>query len=138
MSKGSRRERECVEIYQQAGFATYRPATVRYGENDIFGLFDILAVSPSHSRVHAVQVKSNRASGIRSWSRHTALWRRLGWRTMYAVPVDNEGWRVLEPVTKRLPAAPMTRVDERDRECDMGEGMTEWLRGEQAGGDDEQ
>jgi len=138
MSKGSRREREAVELYQQAGFATYRPATVRYGENDIFGLFDILAVSPSNSAVHAVQVKSNRASGIRSWSRHTALWRRLGWRTMYAVPVDNEGWRVLEPVTKRLPAAPMTRVDERHRECDMGEGMTEWLRGEQAGGDDEQ
>jgi len=133
MSKGSRREREAVEIYQQAGFATYRPATVRYGENDIFGLFDILAVSPSNSAVHAVQVKSNRASGIRSWSRHTALWRRLGWRTMYAVPVDNEGWRVLEPVTKHLDAEPVTKVDERELSCDMGDGVVEWLRGEQAG-----
>jgi len=27
MSKGTRRERECSELYQQAGFATYRPAT---------------------------------------------------------------------------------------------------------------
>jgi Holliday junction resolvase len=128
VSKGSRREREAVELYQRAGFATYRPATVQYGENDVFGLFDLLAVSPSHDAVHAVQVKSNRATGIRAWARHTALWRRLGWRTFYLVPVDNEGWRVIEPVTAGQPHRLHYRIDERERDCAMGDGVVQWLR----------
>lgn len=134
MSKGSRREREAVELYQRAGYATYRPATVRFGENDIFGLFDLLAVSPSDSRVHAVQVKSNRAAGIRAWTRHTALWRRLGWRTLYFVPVDNEGWRVIEcdPSSDAFGSPRVQKVDERMRKVPMGEGVVEYLRGETA------
>jgi len=129
MSKGDRREREAVELYQRAGFATYRPATVQYGENDVFGLFDLLAVSPSHPSVHAVQVKSNRAAGIRAWARHTALWRRLGWRTFYLVPVDGDGWRLLECQTSdgEGPHA-YTVMDEREFDCAMGEGVVEWLR----------
>jgi len=126
MSKGSRREREAVDLYQRAGFATYRPATVRFGENDVFGLFDLLGVSPSHDRVHAVQVKSNRASGIRAWARHTALWRRLGWRTFYLVPVDNEGWRLVECKAVHVDE---TVMDERDRDCAMGDAVVGWLRG---------
>jgi Holliday junction resolvase len=130
MSKGTRREREAVELYQRAGFATYRPATVRFGENDIFGLFDVLAVSPSHDAVHAVQVKSNRADGIRAWSRHTALWRRLGWRTCYAVPVDSKGWRVIEPAEDEHDGKTYICdvVDEREMNCAMGEGVVQWLR----------
>lgn len=131
MSKGTRRERECVELYQRAGMATYRPATVQYGENDIFGLFDLLAVSPRSEHVHAVQVKSNRALGIEAWTRHTALWRRLGWRTFYAVPIDNEGWRLIECRGVGLCRSDnKTRVDERELDCDMGDGVVEWLRNE--------
>lgn len=139
MSKGSRREREAVELYQRAGFATYRPATVQYGENDVFGLFDLLAVSPSHDSVHAVQVKSNRADGIRAWARHTALWRRLGWRTFYLVPVDNEGWRLLETVTTANGGVKRyTCVDERNVDCAMGDGVVAWLRDVSVdGGNDE-
>lgn len=96
MSKGSRRERELVDILKSAGMATYRPATVRFGENDMFGLFDVLALSPNHNQVYAIQVKSNHANGIRAWSRHTQLFRNLGWRTQYAVPIDNKGWRLIE------------------------------------------
>lgn len=98
MSKGTKRERQAVQLYQRAGYATYRPATVRFGENDIFGLFDLLAVSPSDAAVRAVQVKSNRAKGVRAWMRHTALWRRLGWTTEYLVPIDREGWKLMQPV----------------------------------------
>jgi len=136
MSKGTRREREAVELHQRAGFATYRPATVQYGENDVFGLFDLLAVSPSHDAVHAVQVKSNRADGIRAWARHTALWRRLGWRTFYAVPVDGDGWRMLECQTSdgEGPHA-YTVMDERDMDCAMGEGVVQWLRNLSCTGD---
>lgn len=134
MSKGSRREREAVGLYQRAGMATYRPATVQYGENDIAGLFDLLAFSPSHSRVHAVQVKSNGARGIRKWTRHTALFRRLGWRTFYLVPIDNEGWRLIEvDGVKRIAesdAGAWNCVDERELDCDMGNGIVEYLRGE--------
>ena len=128
MSKGSRREREAVDLWQRAGFATYRPATVRFGENDIFGLFDVLAVSPRHDAVHGVQVKSNRATGIQKWARHTALWRALGWRTFYAVPVDNSGWRILEVPDVMKTAASV--VDERDRDCAMGQRVVDWLRSE--------
>lgn len=131
MSKGSRREREAVELWQRAGFATYRPATVRFGENDVFGLFDLLAVSPSHGSVHAVQVKSNRATGINAWARHTRLWRALGWRTMYAVPVDSQGWRIIEGwTTDDGMCHPQTVVDERTEDCAMGDGVVDWLRSE--------
>ena len=123
MSKGTRRERELVELYQQAGFATYRPATVRFGENDMFGLFDVLAVSPSHDRVHAIQVKSNRATGINGWGEHTALFRSHGWRTLYAVPVDNKGWRLIEC----LNGDRETLVDERDKTIGMGTGIVDYL-----------
>lgn len=129
MSKGTRRERECVEAYQKAGWATYRPATVQYGENDMFGLFDIMAVSPDHCNPHAVQVKSNRAVGIRKWARHTALFRRLGFRTFYAVPYDNEGWRMIECVdTGPERSATWDVLDERELSCNFGEGLTEYLK----------
>lgn len=125
MSKGTRRERQAVEIFQEAGFAPYRPATVRFGENDLWGLFDVLAVSPSYGSVKAVQVKSNRAVGVRSWRRHTWLWRRLGFDTEYWVPVDGEGWRVIGV----RDGGHETLVDERESDCNMGNAVIEWLKG---------
>jgi Holliday junction resolvase len=124
MSKGTRRERELVELLQKAGMATYRPATVRYGENDMFGLFDVLAVSPSHTNVYAIQVKSNRATGIRKWANHTQLFRNLGWITMYAVPVDNKGWRLIDCSED----GNVDVVDERDSTSPMGMGVLGYFR----------
>lgn len=123
MTKGTRRERQAVELYQRAGYATYRPATVQYGENDVFGLFDLLAVSPSHHRVRGVQVKSNRAAGVRAWSRQTWLWRRLGWVTEYLVPVDGQGWRLIDCRDK----GHVTVYDGRETDDKMGEGLVEHL-----------
>lgn len=133
MSKGSRRERQAVELYKKAGMGTYRPATVRFGENDMMGLFDLLAFSPSHGSVHAVQVKSNVAQGIRAWGRHTTLFRRLGFRTFYAVPYDRQGWRLIECETK-LGGGTVSRdrVDERDiTGIDMGSRITQWLKSQE-------
>lgn len=142
MGKGSRREREYVELCKRAGMATYRPATVQYGENDPFGLFDVFALSPSHSRVHAVQVKSNRASGINGWTRHTELFRRLGFRTFYAVPYDDDNdtiqaWRLVECQSHpAISGEKVDRVDERkdddvgpfvDTEYNTGHRVVEWL-----------
>lgn len=131
MSKGARRERQAVELYQRAGMAVYRPATVRFGENDMFGLFDLLACSPSHEAVHAVQVKSNGAAGIQAWKRHTRLFRQLGWRTFYLVPYDREGWRLVECVdTETGGATAVTVTDERDESGLMEDGIVEWLESE--------
>lgn len=124
--KGTRRERQAADLYKQAGYAVYRPATVQFGENDIFGLFDLLAVSPCDPRVHAVQVKSNRASGVRAWCRHTSLWRSLGWLTRYLVPVDGEGWRLIEAGD----GGHTTVFDGRECDGNMGEGLVEFLRGD--------
>ena len=125
MSKGSRRERELVELLQSAGMATYRPATVRFGENDMFGLFDVLALSPNHSNVYAIQVKSNRATGIRKWTNHTQLFRNLGWITLYAVPVDNQGWRIIKCTREGTEDI----VDERNSSnCPMGMGVYGYFR----------
>lgn len=89
----------------------------------MFGLFDVLALSPNDPDVHAIQVKSNRAVGINAWSRHTSLFRALGFRTLYAVPVDREGWRLLECTSD----GHETLVDERDSDCNMGEDVVEYL-----------
>lgn len=139
MSKGTRRERECVEAYQKAGWATYRPATVRFGENDMFGLFDLLSVSPDHCNPHAVQVKSNQPNGVGKWSGHTALFRRLGWKTMYAVPIDGEGWVLFDPEIDPEDGRRTCGIAYDEREdgrvdpdypdkLNIGEGLTEYLK----------
>lgn len=122
MSKGSRREREAVELLKSAGYATYRPATVRFGENDMWGLFDVMAIAPDKP-MRAVQVKSNRAVGVRDWCAHTALWRAHGYVTEYWVPVDNQGWRVIECTD----SGHSDVVDERDMTGTFGEAVIEYL-----------
>jgi len=126
MTKGYKREREFADLLKQAGWITYRPATVRYGENDVWGLFDVLALDPRSATLSAWQVKSNRATGLESWSRQTALWRRAGMLTGYAVPYDREGWRLIA-VTG--PEDWDDVVDERGRDVDMGNDVVEHFGG---------
>lgn len=123
MSKGSRREREAVDLLKKAGYAPYRPATVRFGENDMWGLFDVMAIAPDKPQ-RAVQVKSNRAVGVRSWARHTRLWRQHGYLTEYWVPVDNQGWRVI----RCRDDGTETVYDGRDSNASMGDTLVQWMR----------
>ncbi len=90
----------------------------------MFGLFDVIALSPSHNAVHAIQVKSNGAKGVKAWSRHTGMFRALDWRTFYLVPYDNKGWRLIECTG---PEEWIDRVDERGGAIDMGQGVVEYL-----------
>jgi len=122
MSKGSRREREAVQLLQRAGYATYRPATVRFGENDVWGLFDVLAIAPDLP-LRAIQVKSNRAAGIRDWARQTTLWRRHGFLTEYWVPEDHKGWRVIQAHE----SGSVTVYDGRESNASMGDTLVQWL-----------
>lgn len=128
MGKGARREQQAVELYKQAGWATYKPETARYGENDIWGLFDLLAVSPYNDHAHAVQVKSNVARGIRKFTRSAWLFRQAGLKCYYLVCYDREGWRLIESAetSAGMPEA-VTKVDEREQDCKMGEAVTAYL-----------
>lgn len=126
MGKGARRERQAKAVLNQAGYAVYRPETAMYGENDPWGLFDLLAIAP-HRPLRAIQVKSNRAQGVRSWARHTRLWRAHGFVTEYWVCHDREGWRVIQC---REAGKRVVVVDERKHECRMGNVVIDWLAGQ--------
>lgn len=110
MGKGSRREREFVELCQHAGLPeVYRPATVQYGENDLYHVFDVQAVTQRRETL-AVQVKSNGARGITQWQEDTRVFREAGWVTLYACPYDNQGWRIVRVEDEQRTDV----VDERD------------------------
>jgi len=66
MSRGRETEAQALTCYEKAGYMTYQPPKAKYREQDVFGLFDILAFGLD--RLEAVQVKGGRdAAGIRSW-----------------------------------------------------------------------
>ena len=125
MGKGDRREREAVDLLEQAGYWPFRPATYQYGENDPWGLFDILAIDPDCVLpFRAVQVKSNRATGIRSWREETEIFRNHGFVTEFWVPVDHKGWRIIDCRSDTH----TTVVDEREQTGVFGDGVVEYLR----------
>jgi len=125
MSKGSRREREFVDLCEQAGLPeVYRPATVRFGENDMYNHFDVQAVTRARETL-AVQVKSNGARGINDWQEQTQTFREAGWVTLYACPYDNQGWRVVKVEDDERTDV----VDERSvTGVELGSNVVEYLR----------
>jgi len=123
MGKGTRREQQACDIYEAAGFETYRPATVQYGENDIYGLFDLIAFGAHPEPYHYVQVKSNRAAGINQWAENALHFATEDVRVRMLVCHDNEGWRALDPV----PGGYNVVYDGRDNEQNMGDGLTAFL-----------
>lgn len=66
MPKGRDAEKLAVDLYTTLGYETYLPPKAKYREQDVFGVFDLLAFG--HDRLEAVQVKAGRdAAGIESW-----------------------------------------------------------------------
>jgi len=66
-TKGSLHEREAAQEYEALGWTVYRPPKTRYGTQDIFGMFDLIAISPpspNGCEIHFVQVKSNSTGGF--------------------------------------------------------------------------
>lgn len=122
-SKGTRRERQAVDLLGEAGYATYRPATVTYGENDPFGLFDVLAFAPDLPP-RFVQVKSNQARGRRSWFRHARLFAAHGVLTEMWVCHDREGWRVIRGDCDGTECV----YDGRDDGGSMGDTLVQWMK----------
>lgn len=122
--KGSRREREARDIYENAGYKVEKSVSQRYDRTDWYNHFDLMATRRDDFRL--CQVKSNRASDVQTI---------LDWANQYLpawvtvdvlVCHDRDGWRLL----RLLPRADryVTVVDEREEECRMSERVTSYLR----------
>lgn len=85
--KGSRAERECMRINEEAGFACTRAAAS-------LGLFDVICIGPTSNKL--IQIKCNRWPGTDEMERIQAfrcnpinskeVWRRddrRGWQVRY-------------------------------------------------------
>lgn len=145
MSKGKRRERQAAELYERAGYETFRPQESKFGETDMFGLFDILALG--NGEVRMAQVKSNRAAGLEAWTDEvTERFAENGTHPAgiyadYLVCHDREGWRFIGACDGT--GQWEVFVDEREghdplespwsigsgTSYDMGEGVVEYLGG---------
>jgi len=85
-SKGYRSQHEAAQEYLSRGWQVFVPPKVsKFGVQDIFNMFDLIALSPDGSEIHFVQVKSNSTRGflkkLRTWQREhqvkTVRWRLL-------------------------------------------------------------
>jgi hypothetical protein len=75
MAKGRQAERDVCELLDQVGYEYYHPPKAKFREQDVFGLYDILAFGYGH--ILAVQVKgSSTASGITSWFQSARVFER--------------------------------------------------------------
>lgn len=100
MTKGSRTEEQAMDAYRAAGYDVYQPPKAKYREQDVFGLFDLLAFG--HGRLEAVQVKTNRVRGLKAWFNEAQLYDEHidDLRLSYMVLHEGEGWRLARPTAE--------------------------------------
>ena len=124
-AKGTRREKECRELYELAGYATYSPMNVQYGDNDLFNLFDVVAIRPDR-RITFIQVKSNGTQGELNSFFEASQSLLPGTHAVahFATCYDREGWKLYESEGAKF----LIAVDERDKSCDMGARVVEYLQ----------
>lgn len=124
MGKGTRRERQARELYERAGYWVYSPQNPKYGDNDLWNLFDLACYRMPTQSLRFVQVKSNRASGITSWMETARNFSGVDGVTVdFAIVYDSQGWRVEQPTADGYERV----LDERELDCAMGEGLVEFL-----------
>ena len=122
-SKGAKREKQLCEILDAAGYETYSPQNIAYGDNDLMGLFDVMARRGHHLRF--IQVKSNRSQGITQWFEDTNPYYPMQAVTVgFAVCEDYHGWRYAEATVDGYEWV----YDGRDNGREMGEGFIKWFR----------
>jgi len=69
MAKGREAERDVKDLFESLGHQVYQPPKAKYREQDVFGLYDLLAFG--HGQLRAIQVKAGRdAAGIQDWFGH--------------------------------------------------------------------
>lgn len=135
VGKGSRNELAVRRIYERAGYWVYSPENARYGDNDLWNLFDLAAFRVTDYRLRFVQVKTNAAAGVRAWSHRAKRFERIGARVgvQMVVKYDGEGYRLIrcKPIDEPAPSDGYKTVyDERDDERVAGHGHTEMNLGD--------
>jgi len=93
-------EREAVQEYEQRGWIVYKPQKVsKYGTQDIFNMFDFVAISPDGSEIDFVQVKTNSTRGflkkLREWREKHKV-KKVEWLLMVRLDARKHKtkWRV--------------------------------------------
>jgi len=98
--KGYRSELEAVHEYEKREWSVFKPPKVsKYGTQDIFNMFDFVAISPDGSEIHFVQVKTGSTRGflkkLKDWrERHVV--KKVEWRLMVRVDARKHKtkWRI--------------------------------------------
>ncbi len=121
--KGDRRERQAEKILEYLDYIVEKPNSTPYKQKygvDFFGLFDIIAFRKNEKPL-LIQVKSNGARGIRSFS-EDCIEKQVPFeyvKVQYWVCYDEEGWRIIEIDENGYDEY----YDERDDTYKMGEGV---------------
>ena len=99
-TKGSLHEREAVQEYEKRGWLVFLPQKVsKFGVQDIFGMFDFVAISPDGSEIDFVQVKTNSTRGflkkLREWREKHKV-KKVEWLLMVRLDARKykNKWRV--------------------------------------------
>jgi len=126
--KGKAREQAFAELLEAVNYTTWRPPKAKFREQDVFGIYDVLA--HKQGLLYGCQVRS-RAAGITEYFESAAeFFPPLV--PLYAVYVDVDGADAEdEPIAWRLATQDREgyhwAVDERGMEVDAGEQVREWL-----------
>ncbi len=119
-AKGDKRERDAKEILEESGFSVEKRWNRRFGSNDYFELFDLMASREDEFRF--IQVKSNSTSGALKEIRKDSDFLPFDldfFNLEVWVCYDRKGWRV-----HRLAEDGWTvLIDERDTSNNMGENL---------------
>jgi len=125
MNTGKETEQAAVDLYEQAGYETYRPPKAKYGEQDVFGLYDLLAFG--HDRMVGVQVKTNRARGVTEWFDTATVHEEhlRDFAVAFLVLFEGEGWKLY----RTAPDGYEVAYDGRETEATPGDCLPEVLQG---------
>lgn len=119
--KGNRRERQAQRLLEEMGYEVSIAKNHKWGANDYFNLYDILAVHPE-KKPKLIQVKSNGTGGaLGKTGRKSADLVNTDYIDIeYWVCYDYDGWKV-----RRMDDDGEWTVllDERDEDANMGEHL---------------
>lgn len=61
--KGYKTEKKVVDYLESQGYEVHRPPQTKYGDNDIFNTWDLVAVNWEKRRIRFIQVKADQTRG---------------------------------------------------------------------------
>jgi len=91
---GRETEQIAMDLYESNGYLVYQPPHAKFREQDVFGLFDLLAFGDG--RLDCIQIKGGRdASGIRDWFSHARVFEEvIGELRITFMHRSQDSWRV--------------------------------------------